>query len=99
MISRQWRGIAKPGMADAYKQHLRTDTFPKLREMDGFLKASILYRQHEKGTEFLIVTEWRSMEAIEAFTGSNVTTAVIPPVVDAMMVEYDSSAVHYTQET
>ena len=69
MISRHWQGIAKPGEADKYIYHLKTDTFPKLSEIAGFVSASILTRGVDQGTEFLIVTEWESIEAIKAFAG------------------------------
>jgi hypothetical protein len=42
VISRHWKGIAKPGQAEAYVQHLKTDTFPKLSRIPGFIRASIL---------------------------------------------------------
>jgi len=95
MISRHWRGVAKPGEADHYIHHLRNDTFPKLAKIDGFIKASILKRSTAEGTEFLIVTAWRSLEAIRQFAGAAAETAVVPPEVQAMMVEYDREVAHF----
>jgi heme-degrading monooxygenase HmoA len=95
MISRIWKGIAKPGEADDYIDHLRTDTFPKLSGIDGFVSASILKRAVDKGTEFLIITVWESMEAIKSFAGANPEVAVVPAVVQAMMVDYDRQVRHY----
>jgi heme-degrading monooxygenase HmoA len=95
MISRHWTGIAKPGETDNYINHLRTDTFPKLSGIQGFLGASILKRAVARGTEFLVVTEWESIEAIESFAGEAADVAVVPAVVQAMMVEYDRKARHY----
>jgi heme-degrading monooxygenase HmoA len=95
MISRHWKGIAKPGEADNYIEHLRTDTFPKLSEIDGFITASILKRTVGQGTEFLIITVWESIEAIERFAGAAADVAVVPEVVQAMMIEYDRIVSHY----
>ncbi|MBI4964050.1 MAG: antibiotic biosynthesis monooxygenase [Desulfomonile tiedjei] len=95
MISRHWKGVAKPGQADNYIHHLKTDTFPKLLGIDGFVKASILTRPVEQGTEFLIVTEWESIEAIKAFAGEKADVAVVPQVVQDMMVDYDRQVRHY----
>lgn len=95
MISRHWKGIAKPGEAENYIAHLRTDTFPKLSEIRGFIEASILKRAVAQGTEFLIVTVWESIEAIERFAGAQADIAVVPEVVQAMMVEYDKNVRHY----
>jgi len=98
MISRHWKGIAKPDEAETYITHLKTDTFPKLSEIDGFIEASILKRAVAQGTEFLIVTVWESIEAIERFAGVPADVAVVPEVVQAMMVEYDKNVSHYEIE-
>ena len=44
MISRQWRGLAREDQARNYLKHLRTETFPALRKLPGFVDASILSR-------------------------------------------------------
>jgi len=95
VISRHWKGVAKPGQADNYIRHLRTDTFPKLSGIDGFVRASILTRPVDEGTEFLIVTEWESIDSIKAFAGEQADVAVVPPVVQAMMIDYDRTVRHY----
>jgi heme-degrading monooxygenase HmoA len=95
MISRHWKGIAKPGEADNYIHHLRNDTFPKLAGIDGFVSASILTRAVDQGTEFLIVTEWESIEAIKAFAVEKADVAVVPQVVQDMMIDYDRNVRHY----
>jgi len=95
VISRHWKGIAKPGQAEAYVQHLESDTFPRLSRIPGFIRASILSRSVQAGTEFQIVTVWESVEAIRAFAGPNIDTAVVPPVVQELMASYDPQVVHY----
>ena len=95
MISRQWRGLAKSSFADAYVEHLRTETFPAIQKLPGFITASILRRSVPEGVEFLVVTHWTSIEAIRAFTGANTETAVVPQKVHDMMVDYDRVVRHY----
>lgn len=95
MISRQWRGLAKQSQADKYIEHLRHETFPKLEEIPGFVNASIHRRTVPGGVEFLIVTIWESIDAIKGFAGTDVETAVVPPSVQEMMVEYDNRVRHY----
>jgi heme-degrading monooxygenase HmoA len=95
VISRHWKGIAKPGDAENYIHHLKTETFPQLAEIDGFISASILTRPVDQGTEFLIVTEWESIEAIKAFAGQQADVAVVPQVVQDMMIDYDKNVRHY----
>lgn len=95
MISRHWRGIAKCAEAEAYVEHLRGETLPALRAIDGFVDASILRRTVADGIEFLVVTHWRSLEAVEAFAGREIAVAVVPAAVRAMMLEYDREVRHY----
>src|SRR5688572_18922330 len=97
MISRQWRGVARPQEAQNYVEHLRRDTFPALKEIPGFVDASILRRTVPSGVEFLIVTRWTSLAAIAKFAGPDPERAVVPREVVAMMVEYDQRAKHFEQ--
>ena len=95
MISRHWKGIARPGRADDYVRHLESETIPQLKRLPGFVDISILRREVDAGTEFQVVTRWTSLEAIEAFSGKEVNVAVVPPSVRELMVTYDAEVVHY----
>src|SRR5206468_3574738 len=95
MISRHWKGTVRPGQADSYVRHLQRDTFPELAAIPGFIRASILRREVEAGTEFQVVTIWESLSAARAFAGADMEAAVVPPAVAAMMVHYDQRVVHY----
>ena len=95
MISRNWRGLVRTEEAANYVRHLERETFPRLSGIEGFVSASILRRDTTRGVEFLIVTTWESMDAIRQFAGESAQIAVVPPVAQAMMVEYDKEVVHY----
>jgi heme-degrading monooxygenase HmoA len=95
MISRHWRGLAKPDQAQNYVEHLRTDTFPALRALPGFAGASILSRSYADGVEFLVVTQWRALNDIARFSGPDMEVAVVPPAVAQMMIKYDRRVRHY----
>ena len=95
MISRQWRGLAKPECAQAYVEHLQSETFPAIRKLPGLVSASILRRVVPEGVEFLIVTQWASLASIRGFAGSNAETAVVPEKAAAMMIDYDRQVRHY----
>jgi heme-degrading monooxygenase HmoA len=95
VIARLWRGVARPGQAGAYEEHLRRHTFLALKEIPGFVDAAILRRPVEGGIEFLILTRWVSMEAIKRFAGSDAEAAVVPAEVQAMMIEYDRRVNHF----
>ncbi len=95
MISRHWKGISKRERSKDYIEHLQNDTFKILNGIDGFLSAQILQREIETGIEFLIVTNWRSIEAIKKFAGENYEIAVVPNVAKEMMLSYDESVSHF----
>ena len=95
MISRQWRGLAHPSRAQDYIRHLRTETFPALRNIPGFIDASILSRPFGAGVEFLIVTRWDSIDAIANFSGVDPEAAVVPAEAADMMIEYDRRVRHF----
>jgi len=95
MVVRQWTGIVKSGKADDYVAHLQRETLPALARIAGFVSASILKREVDEGTEFQVVSVWRSLDAIKAFAGDDVTRAVVPPAAQALMVRYDDRAIHY----
>lgn len=94
-ISRQWIGLCKKERANDYILHLQEETFQELLTLKGFLRASILKRELSEGIEFLIVTEWESLESIKQFAGEEVATAVVPPAVQEMMVRFDKMVRHY----
>lgn len=95
MIARHWRGLVESKHADVYVEHLRTETIPQLASLQGFVNASILRREARDGTEFVIVTFWKSLEAIARFSGPDVEAAVVPEKVRRLMIEYDVRARHY----
>ena len=95
MISRQFRALAHPHRAHDYVVHLRTETFPALRKIPGFIDASILSRPFGSGVEFLIVTRWDSIEAVARFAGPDPEAAVLPAKAADMMIEYDRRVRHF----
>ena len=95
MIARHWRGLVKSDRVADYEMHLRSETFPALEKIPGFLGAEVLKRTVERGMEFLVITRWKSVQSIEQFAGADSEAAVVPPKAQAMMIDYDQRARHY----
>jgi heme-degrading monooxygenase HmoA len=96
MIARHWRALARAERAQEYVVHLQQATLPELRNLPGFISATVQRRDLSQGVEFIVITHWVSAEAIRAFSsGSDVEVAVVPLEVREMMLEYDSHARHY----
>lgn len=95
MIQRRWKATARPGREGDYLRHLRTETFPALSRIPGFLRATVSRAlDGEAPGRLLVVTEWESMEAVKAFGGESPERAVVPPPVEALMLEHDDRVEH-----
>ena len=98
MIVRMWHGVVKAGSEQKYIDHLKRSTFPALNQMNGFVRAQILGSPVSDGTEFCIITQWESMQAIRSFAGPSTSDAVVPDEASALMVNYDRQVRHYQFE-
>ena len=99
MIVRQWRGRTTAANAEAYFRHVTENVFPSLAGLAGHRGAYLLRRTvdgpSEGHVEFLAVTLWTSLEAIEAFAGPDIDIAVIEPQAKAVLADADHLAAHY----
>lgn len=95
MISRQWKCILKEEAHDQYINFLNEEVFKNVRSLPGFVHADILKRRTAQGLEFLIVTLWETLDAIEAFAGEDISKAMVPEEAQLMMVSFDKTVAHY----
>jgi heme-degrading monooxygenase HmoA len=95
VIARHWRGRAPRERADAYEEHLRRETLPRLREIDGHAGVYVLRRELDGEVEFLVLTLWESLDAVRAFAGDDYETAVVPPEARRLLASFDEKVVHY----
>lgn len=95
MIVRTWRGYATPGNAQAYARHLEEAVFPKLHAIAGHQGAYLLRREDNGRVEFLVLTMWESMQAVQKFAGQTPEVAVVEPEARAVLSEFDKTVSHY----
>ena len=95
MIVRTWRGRASAARSAAYPEHFRRRVVPELERIEGFLGASLLQQARADEVEFLVLTRWASMDAIRAFAGDTLETAVVEPDAVAALSSFDRSVQHY----
>jgi heme-degrading monooxygenase HmoA len=81
--------------ANAYPKHFRTKVLPELAGVPGFLGAQLSKRQIGDTIEFLVLTRWRTIGAIEGFAGSDIAKAVVEPGAIAALIDFDRSVLHY----
>ena len=95
MIIREWRGRALPARAQEYPAHFRRNVLPELLHIDGFCGAHLSQRRNADSVEFLVLTRWRSLDAIRAFAGDHPERAVVEPQAVAALTDFDPLVRHY----
>jgi heme-degrading monooxygenase HmoA len=95
MVIREWRGRASPSREDAYPKHFQEHVLPTLRQVPGFAGAYLSWRTLGDNIEFLVLTQWQSMDAIRGFAGKDVDKAVVEPGAVAALLDFDAGVHHY----
>lgn len=74
-IARIWRGAIRSEDSPSCRLSLGDDLM-KVRSYDGNLGALVLERAVDRGTEFLFVSLWQSMDDVARFAGTDIDRAV-----------------------
>ncbi len=67
---------------------------PELRKLAGFSGAYLLARDDAGLVELTAHTLWESLDAIRAFAGDDITTAVVEAEAIAVLQHSDPTVVH-----
>jgi heme-degrading monooxygenase HmoA len=95
MVARIWRGAVRREDRDAYADYIRDTGLTGYAATPGNRGAWMLRRDVGERTEFVTFTLWDSLDAIRAFAGDDVETAVYYPEDDRFLVERDDKVAHY----
>ena len=95
MITRMWRGEVPTAKAPAYLEYLKRTGLADYASVPGNRGVTVLTREQEDRTEFLIVTEWDSWEAIREFAGSDPEIARYYPEDDDYLLFRTDLVEHY----
>lgn len=95
MIARFWSAQTTPAHARAYADHLRTHVLPALKRIDGYAGAMLLEREASGGIELMVITWWRSLEAVRGFAGPDLDVAIVADEAASWLTRYDRRVRHY----
>jgi heme-degrading monooxygenase HmoA len=95
VIARLWSARATPAGARAYADHLRSHVLPAVKQVDGYAGAALLERDASAAVEILVITWWRSLEAIRRFAGPDSEEAVVADEAAALLTSFDRRVRHY----
>lgn len=96
MIARVWSAHVDRENLHIYLKHFSSYVLPELKKLDGFASAMILTRQINGENEILVTTFWTSMEAVDAFAGSDREAAVVTGEAAALLRSFDKRVSHYS---
>lgn len=95
MIARAWSAQTTPAQAPAYAEHLRTQVLPALRKVDGYGGAMLLERATHDAVEIMVLTFWRSRDAVQGFAGADLEGAVVAEEAASLLTRFDRRVRHY----
>jgi heme-degrading monooxygenase HmoA len=95
MIARIWSGAVRTPDADDYAGYIQETGFAEYGRTPGNRGAWLLRREDQGTTEFIALSLWESVDAIRAFAGDDIESAVYYPEDDQYLVERDDTVAHY----
>lgn len=95
MIARYWSAKTTREQAPAYAHHLETGVFPELEKLDGYSGGLLLKREEQDAIEVVVITFWKSLDSIRAFSGDDLDQAVVPDKAAALLSDFDRRVRHY----
>jgi heme-degrading monooxygenase HmoA len=95
MFARMWRGWTTRGNSKAYEDVFRKVVLPEVNAVDGFKGAYLLRRDLNQETEFIVLTLFKSMKAVQEFAGEDYELAVVSPEAKAVLKNFEERATHF----
>jgi heme-degrading monooxygenase HmoA len=94
VIARIWHGVTPAEKSDEYLAFLQQRALPDYRGTPGNIAAYILRRTEGEITHFTTLTYWSSLQAIEAFAGTDIARAKYYPEDAAFLLEFEPTVQH-----
>ncbi len=96
VVVRVWRGVTPKSKSTKYMQYLKKTGLRDFSRTPGNIGATVWTRDVEDGTEFIIISRWKSMKSIEKFSGKDTSIARHYPKDDEFFTTFEPKVKHYT---
>jgi len=93
-ILRRWSARSTEAQLPKYLDHFSKNVLPELRRVPGYLGATVSLRRAEGEVEIFVETNWRSLDSIRNFAGSDLEAAVVAPEAVALLTSFDRRVQH-----
>ena len=94
-IARIWHGAVPTEKKEPYLQYLKQSSIKDLQSTPGNEGLLVLRRSADESSHFLVMSLWRSWEAIRRFAGSDPEKARYFPQDAAFLLEMEPTVRHY----
>jgi heme-degrading monooxygenase HmoA len=94
MIVRTWCATATSAGVQDYHRYFADTLLPQLRDLPGFTGGYLLSRDLDGTVELTAHTFWESPGAIRAFAGDDITTSVVEPEAQSVLLDFDRTVIH-----
>jgi heme-degrading monooxygenase HmoA len=94
-------GVGRPKTTEdkepEYRRLVKTIVLPYFNQCDGYrgCKFARSTSTHDDQIEILVMTLWRDMKAVEAFSGDPGAHAYLPDDIARTLESYDSTSEHF----
>ncbi len=96
MIARIWKARATAERVGEYAAYFQTTVVPEFRAIHGYQGATLLHGARHQRVEVTVITWWESLEAVRAFAGEAVETAVVHDSAARLLLDFDRTVTHQT---
>jgi len=96
VIARIWTARTTPALAPDYAAYFEQHVAPELRALAGYEGARVLVREAQGLAHVMVITWWASLDAIRAFAGDALETAVVHEAAQRLLTDFDRAVAHYT---
>ena len=94
-IARIWRGRTPLALADAYRQYLFDAGVRKIAAIPGNRGVQMMMRRTAQEAEFMVVSYWDTIEAVQAFAGPAYEQVRDLPRDDEFLIAKETQARHF----
>jgi uncharacterized protein len=93
-ILRRWSARTTESQLSKYLEYFSKKVLPELRRVPGYLGAAVSLHGAEGEVEVVVETNWRSLDSIRNFTGSDLEAAVVADEAAALLTSFDRRVRH-----
>jgi len=95
MIARIWRAEALTANAPAYADHFANHVVPKLKRARGYEGALLLNHEFNGAVKIIVITFWKSLNAVKQFAGADIKRAVIAEDAKNLLTNFETEVRHF----